>query len=332
MSYRVLVTDYAWPNLGIEQDILAGVGAELLIPKEGSEDELVALAPQADAMLVNWNRCTARMIRAAAKCIVIVRYGVGVDNIDIPVATENGIVVANVPDYCMDEVSNHAMAFLLAGTRRLTVYDRSVKSHTWAVKVGMPYPRLSGCTLGIIGFGRIGKTVAPKALAFGFRVLVHDPYIDQKDITDRGCVPATFAALLSESDFVTLHVPLTPETNGLINDKALRLMKPSAWLINTARGPVVDVKALTVALKEGRLAGAGLDVLPVEPPDWNDELFTLPNVINTPHSAFYSEGSLQELLEKSATRVAEVLRGKVPSSIINSEVLKQGNLRMKVRQ
>jgi D-3-phosphoglycerate dehydrogenase / 2-oxoglutarate reductase len=331
VSYRVLVTDYDWPNLDVEQSILAGVGAELMIPNFRDEDELVGLAPQADAILVNWCPRTGRIIRAATACKVVVRYGVGVDNIDIVAATENGIVVANVPDYCMDEVSNHAMAFLLAATRRLHLYDRSVKSHTWTVKVGMPYPRLQGCTLGIIGFGRIGKTVAPKALAFGLRVLVYDPYINQKDITDRGCVPASFETLLTEADFVTLHVPLTPETTGIVNDKALRLMKPTAWLINTARGRVVDVKALTVALKEGRLAGAGLDVLPVEPPDWNDELFTLPNVLNTPHSAFYSEGSLQELREKSATRVAECLQGRVPSTIVNSEVLKQANLRMKVR-
>jgi D-3-phosphoglycerate dehydrogenase len=331
VSYQVLITDYAWPSLDIERDILAKVGAELSVPKTSTEDELASLAPHADAILVNWNRCPARIIEAAKKCFVIVRYGVGVDNIDIPVATRLGIVVANVPDYCMDEVSNHAMAFLLAGNRRLTLFDRSVKSHTWAVKVGMPYPRLRGLTLGIIGFGRIGKTVAPKAQAFGLRVLVNDPYIDGKEITERGCTPASFETLLHESDFVTLHVPLTAETTALINEKALRLMKPSAWLINTARGPVIDTKALVRVLKEGHLAGAGLDVLPQEPPDWDDELFTLPNVMNSPHSAFYSEGSLEELLQKAAQRVAEAIEGKVPSSIINPEVLKRPNLRLKIR-
>lgn len=330
MTYRVLVTDYAWPNLDIERKVLAQVGAELIVPTHGgSQDELAELAPQADAILVNWNGCTAKVIEAATKCQIIVRYGVGVDNIDTPVATKHGIIVCNVPDYCMDEVSNEAMAFLLAGARRQVLYNDKIREKVWGVKVGMPFPRLQGLTLGIIGFGRIGKTVAPKALAFGLRVLVFDPYIDAKEVASRGCVPASFETLLKESNFVTLHVPLTPETNGLINEKALRMMKADAWLINTARGPVVDTKALYKVMKEGHLAGAGLDVLPQEPPDWNDPLFTLPNITFTPHSAFYSEGSLQELLTKAATRVVEALSNQTPSFIINTEVLKQGNLRLK---
>ncbi len=331
MSYRVLVTDYAWPTLDIERKVLGAIGAELIVPKTGNEDELVALAPQADAILVNWNGCTARVIANAPKCQIITRYGVGVDNIAIDAATERGIIVCNVPDYCMDEVSNEAMAMLLAGARRLMLYDRAIRNKTWGVKVGMPFPRVQGLTLGIIGFGRIGKTVAPKAQAFGLRVLVYDPYIDQTEITSRGCTPASFDDLLRQSDFVTLHTPLTPETQGMINERALRLMKKDAWLINTARGPVVDVAALYKVMKEGHLAGAGLDVLPQEPPDWNDPIFTLPNIIFTPHSAFYSEGSLAELLTKASTRVAEALSGKTPSAIVNPEVLKQKNLRFKAK-
>lgn len=331
MPYRVLITDYAWPNLDIERGILAQVGADMIVPKEGSEDELAALAPQADAILVNWNGCTSRVVAAAEKCLVIVRYGVGVDNIDIAEATKRGIIVCNVPDYCMDEVSSHAMALLLAGARRVVFYDRAVKSHVWGVKVGMPYPRVKGLTLGIVGFGRIGRAVAPKALAFGLRVLACDPYIEPQEITSRGCTPADLDTLLRESDFVTLHTPLTPETTGLINARALSLMKATAWLINTSRGPVVDIPALIAALKAKQLAGAGLDVLPQEPPDWNNELFTLPNVINTPHSAFYSEGSLEELLNKAATRVVEALSGKLPACIMNPEVLKQPTYRLKVK-
>ena len=333
MSYKVLVTDYAWPNLDIERSVLAKIGAELVVPTHGgSQDELAALAPDVDAILVNWNGCTAKVIAAAAKCVNITRYGVGVDNIDIDEATKRGIVVCNVPDYCMDEVSNEAMAFLLAGARRQMLYNDAIRAKVWGVKVGMPFPRLRGLTLGIIGFGRIGKAVAPKALPFGLRILVYDPYIDQKEITDRGCIPASFETLLKESDFITLHVPLTPETNGMINEKALRMMKPTAWLINTSRGPVVDTKALYKVMKEGHLAGAGLDVLPQEPPDWNDPIFTLPNITFTPHSAFYSEGSLAELLEKASTRVVEALSGQVPKFVVNGEVLKQPNLRLKVKK
>jgi D-3-phosphoglycerate dehydrogenase / 2-oxoglutarate reductase len=331
VSYKVLITDYAWPNLDIERRVLAMAGAEPLVPKEGTQEELAALAPQADAILVNWNGCTGKVIAAADKCVIITRYGVGVDNIDVPAATERGIIVTNVPDYCMDEVSNEAMAMLLAGARRLFLYNTSIHNKTWAVKVGMPFPRVTGLTLGIIGFGRIGKTVAPKAQAFGLKVMVYDPYIDQKVITDRGCIPASFETLLKESDFVTLHVPLTPETNGLINEQAVRMMKPSAWLINTSRGPVVDTKGLYKVMKEGHLAGAGLDVLPQEPPDWNDPIFTLPNIIFTPHSAFYSEGSLAELLEKASLRVVEALTGKTPANLINPDVFKQSNLRFKAK-
>ena len=331
MTHRVLVTDYAWPTLDIERKVLGAIGAELIVPKTGSEDELFALAPQADAILVNWNGCTARVIANAPKCQIITRYGVGVDNIAIADATKSGIIVCNVPDYCMDEVSNEAMAMLLAGARRLVHYDRAIRSKTWGVKVGMPFPRVQGLTLGIIGFGRIGKTVAPKAQAFGLRVLVCDPYIDKKEITSRGCTPASFETVLKESDFLTLHTPLTPETQGMIDEKALRMMKKDAWLINTSRGPVVDTKALYKVMKEGHLAGAGLDVLPQEPPDWNDPIFTLPNIIFTPHSAFYSEGSLAELLEKASTRVVEALSGQVPAAVVNPEVLKQKNLRFKAK-
>jgi D-3-phosphoglycerate dehydrogenase len=331
VTYHVLVTDYAWPNLDIERSVLSKIGAELIVPTEGSQDELAALSPQADAILVNWNGCTAPVIAAAQKCVIITRYGVGVDNIDTAAATARGIIVCNVPDYCMDEVSNEAMAMLLAGARRLFLYDHAIRNQQWGVKLGMPFPRLRGLTLGIIGFGRIGKTVAPKAQAFGLRVLVCDPYIDQKEITARGCVPAGLETLLAESDFVTLHVPLTPETQGMINEQRLRLMKKDAWLINTSRGPVVDIKALYTVMKEGHLAGAGLDVLPQEPPDWNHPIFTLPNIIFTPHSAFYSEGSLAELLAKAATRVVEALSGQLPPTVVNPEVLKQKNLRFKAK-
>jgi D-3-phosphoglycerate dehydrogenase / 2-oxoglutarate reductase len=329
VTYHVLVTDYAWPNLDIERKVLSQVGAELIVPTTGTQDELIALAPGADGILVNWNGCSAKVIAAAQKCVVIARYGVGVDNIDTAVATERGIIVTNVPDYCMDEVSNEAMAMLLAGARRLVFYDRAIHNKVWGVKVCMPFPRVRGLTLGIIGFGRIGRTVAPKAQAFGLRLLVCDPYIDQKEISDRGCIPANLETLLKESNFVTLHVPLTPETQGMINEQRLRLMKPDAWLINTSRGPVIDIPALYKVMKGGHLAGAGLDVLPQEPPDWNDPILTLPNIIFTPHSAFYSEGSLQELLTKASTRIAEGLTGQLPSAIVNPEVLKQANLRFR---
>ena len=324
----VLVSDYAWPTIDIERAILARANAEALVAQTGEEDELVALAPRADAILTNWKGVRRRTIEAAAKCQVIVRYGVGLDNIDIEAATECGIAVANVPDYCMDEVSNEAMALLLSGARGILTYDRSVHSGTWDVKVGMPLFRLQGMTLGIVGFGRIGRTVAPKAQAFGLRVVACDPYIDPQEMVQRGVTPVDFDMLVRESDFVTLHTPLTPETRGMIGRESLAKMKPTAWLINTARGPVVDTAALYDALRKKQIAGAGLDVLPQEPPDFSNPLFTLPNVIVTPHSAFYSEGSLRELQAKAAERVVEALTGKVPGTIANPAILRQANCRL----
>ena len=327
---RVLIIDYAWPTIDIEREIITKAGGEVLVSSTGEQNELIELAPPVTAIMSNWRPLRAPVIEVATKCQVIARYGVGVDNIDVAAATKHGIVVTNVPDYCMDEVSNEAMAMLLCGARGILKFDRSVRSGVWDVKLGMPLFRLKGLTLGIIGFGRIGKTVAPKAQGFGLQVIAYDPYIDQQEMTQRNVKPVDLDTLLRTSDFVTIHTPMTPETNKMIGEEALRKMKPTAWLINTARGGVVDTVALAAALREGRLAGAGLDVLPQEPPP-KDEFLNLPNVIFTPHSAFYSEGSLQELQAKAAQRVAEVLQGKVPSNIVNPAVLQQPNCRLHSR-
>jgi D-3-phosphoglycerate dehydrogenase / 2-oxoglutarate reductase len=329
VTHRVLVTDYAWPSLATERDALGKIGAELVEASTGEEEELQALAPQADAILTNWKPVSAKTIAKALKCSIISRYGVGVDNIDVETATNHGIVVTNVPDYCMDEVSTEAMALLLCGARRIMIYDRQIREGGWDMRAGLPFPRLWGLTLGIIGFGRIGRTVAPKAQAFGLRVIAYDPYIDRQEMVKRNVTPTDFDTLLRESDFVTLHVPLTPETTKMIGEKTLGKMKPAAWLINTSRGGVVDTEALVVALKKGRIAGAGLDVMPQEPPAVDDPLRSLPNVVMTPHSAFYSEGSLQELQAKAVKRIVDVLAGNTPEHIINSSVLKQDNCRLK---
>ena len=328
---RVLITDYAWPTIDIEREILTKAGAEVVVAATGEQDELIRLAPQMDAILSNWHPMRAPVIEVAGKCQIISRYGVGVDNIDVQAATKHGIVVTNVPDYCMDEVSTEAMALVLCAARRILHYDRTVRTGAWDVKLGMPLFRIKGLTLGIIGFGRIGKAVAPKAQGLGFCVIAYDPYIDQQEMNQRNVKPVDLDMLLRTSDFITIHTPLTPETHKLLGAAALRKMKPTAWLINTARGGVVDTVALAAALREGRLAGAGLDVLPHEPPLMDDALFGLPNVIFTPHSAFYSEGSLRELQAKAAQRVVEVLEGRMPSSIVNPSVLEQANCRLSSR-
>lgn len=328
-SYRVLVTDYVWPNLDIEEQVLGEVGAELMVARRGDEDELRSLAPEADAILTCFRQVSGDTIRAATRCLTIARYGVGVDNIDVDVATAEGIVVTNVPDYCVDEVSDHAMALLLCAARRVTIYDRSVRAGEWSAEVGMPIPRIRGLTLGIVGLGRIGQAVARKASVFGLRLLAYDPYPPSDDEIMQMVNLVDLDTLLRESDFVTVHAPLTPETEGLIGEVSLHKMKTTAWLVNTSRGGLVDTTALCKGIQEGWLAGAALDVLPNEPPEEDDPLRSLPNVILTPHVSFYSEGSLAELERRAAEHAAQVLRGDIPTNVVNTGVLEQANCRLR---
>lgn len=322
-SYRVLVTDYVWPTLESEQSVLEKVGAEVVASPSGREEDLVALVPQADAILTCFAKVTRPVIEAAGKCRIIARYGIGVDNIDLPAATERGIVVTNVPAYCLDEVSEHAIALVLALGRKLMVYDRAVKSGRWDVQVGKPLRRLRGQTLGVIGLGRIGASTAAKARAIGLRVIAYDPYLPAELFGERGAERVDLPTLLAESDFISIHAPLSAQdgTAGLFGDAEFRAMKRSAYLVNTARGGIVDDKALERALREGVIAGAGIDVLPTEPPPADSPLLSLENLILTPHAAFYSEESLIDLKTQAAEEVARVLSGRRPASPVNPQVL-----------
>ena len=331
-SYRVLITDYVWPNLDVEQDVLAEAGAEVVAAATGEEEELRSLAPGMDAIITCFKRVSADTIAAATDCLIVSRYGVGLDNIDVETATSLGILVTNVPDYCVDEVSDHAMALLLCAARRVMIYDRSVRAGAWDSAVGMPLPRVRGLTLGIIGYGRIGRAVAGKARAFGLRLLVHDPLVEPEVIEEDGATPVSLEDLLRESDFVTVHAPLVPATRNLLDEEAFRVMRPTAWLVNTARGGIVDTTALAQALREGQLAGAALDVLPDEPPDTEEALRSLPNVILTPHISFYSEGSLEELRFRASRHVVQVLRGEIPTNLVNPSVLGEPDLRARLRR
>jgi D-3-phosphoglycerate dehydrogenase len=324
---KVLVTDYAWPSLDIERAILGAVGAELIVARSGEEAELVALAPEADAILTNWKRVTPAVLDAAPRCRIVSRYGVGIDNIAVDRATELGILVTNVPDFCIEEVSDHAMALLLACARSIVKYARATSSGRWDLQEGRPLPRLRGQTLGLIGFGNLARAMVPKALGFGLKVMAYTPRIAPDALAPYGVATRDLGLLLRESDYISLHVPLTPGTRGMIDENALRQMKPSAFLINTARGAVVDEAALLRALAEGWLAGAGLDVLIREPADLTQPLLSLPNVIVTPHAAFYSEPAIEELQHKAAERVVAALQGEIPPNVVNPAVLGQANRR-----
>lgn len=328
-DWKILITDYAWPSIEPERQVLAEIGAELIAAETGDEPELLTLAPMMDGILTCWKPVREPVIAAAEKCQIIGRCGIGLDNIDVEAATEHGIVVTNVPAYCIDEVSDHAMGLLLACARKVSRFNRATRDGIWEQNIGPTMYRLRGKTLGVVGFGRIARSIVPKAKGFGLTVNVCSPRTDSALIQEHGAQKVSFPELLTTSDFITIHTPLTPETRYMFSYAEFRAMKPTAYLINTARGGIVDTTALTTALRNAEIAGAGLDVLETEPPEENEELLTLENAIVTPHAAFISEESILDLEVAAATCVAEVLTGKLPESVVNPSVLEQPNLRAK---
>lgn len=325
--FRVLVTDYAWDSLDIERSVLDPLGAKLIVAETGDEIELLQLAPQADAILTNWKTVSAAVLDAAPHCRIVSRYGVGIDNIVVEHATELGILVTNVPDYCVEEVSDHALALLLACARSLAQFDRATHKGAWDLPGGKPLYRLRGRTLGIIGYGRIGAALAGKAACLGLRVLAYSPRIEEGE-HDGVTFTRDLAWLLSEADYVSLNVPLTPETHLMVDAAFLGQMRAGAFLINTARGGIIDEPALAEALRAGVIRGAALDVLTVEPPPPDHPLLGLPNCLVTPHAAFTSVESLAELEQRAAYHVALVLQGELPPHVVNPAVLSAPNLRV----
>lgn len=319
--WKVLVTDYTWPSTAVEADVLAQVGAELVVAEKGSEDELLELVREADAILTCFAHVTAPVIRAGTRLQVIGRYGIGVDNIDVDVATSLGIPVTNVPAYCLDEVAEHTLALILSLTRGVCAYDRAVRAGTWSLQSAPPIRRLRGQTLGIVGYGKIGRRVAAAARGIGFRTVVHDPSLSPTEIALDGAEPLSLQELAAQADILTVHIPLVPETRGLVGIDVLRAMKPTALVINTARGGIVDQDALAQALREGWIAGAGIDVVEPEPLPADHPLRSAPNLVVTPHVAFYSEESVADLERLAAENVAAVLTGRRPHSVLNPMVL-----------
>jgi D-3-phosphoglycerate dehydrogenase len=318
---KVAVADSVFPNLDPARAVLRAVDATLEVAPEPTPEAIVRVAADADALLVTYARITSDMIARMTRCRIISRFGIGVDNVDIPAATRAGIVVTKVPDYCVDEVSDHAMALLLGLARKIPLANTQVHAGRWEMPAVVPIHRLRGSVLGLAGFGRIPQLVAPKAQGFGLRVVAFDPYVSAEVFARAGVEQVDFAELLRVSDYISIHTPLVPETQGLFNAEAFRRMKPTAYIINTARGAIVDELALAEALEAGRLAGAALDVMPKEPPV-SSPLFGRANVIITPHTSFYSEESLVELQTKAAQEVVAVLTGQPPRNPVNPDVLR----------
>ncbi|MGI8989851.1 MAG: C-terminal binding protein [Bryobacteraceae bacterium] len=279
-----------------------------------------------DAVLVVSAKIPAEVILRFKHCRVIARYGSGTDNIDIAEATRSGILVTNVPDFCLSEMADHTLALILALSRKLFVMDRWTRQGQWQARVQVPTYRIAGKTLGLVGFGRIAQAVARRAAAFDLQVLCFDPCLDPVAAERLGVHSTDFSGLLRHSDFVSVHVPLTPETRHLIGDRELGMMKPSAYIINTSRGGVIDERALVSALAEGRIAGAGIDVyetLPMfdpNPSQVDHPLFHLDNVILTPHSGGCSVESLDYMMSQGARQAIAVLRGEWPSNCVNAFV------------
>jgi D-3-phosphoglycerate dehydrogenase len=305
----IAVTDSPFPSLDPAKAALARLDPEYRMAKSPAADDILAVARDADAVLVTYAKLPGELLRQLKRCKAIGRFGLGVDNIDLPAAKELGIAVNYVPDYCLREVSDHAMALLLALARKITFSNTLVQSGRWEVPPIVPLHRLEGRVLGLIGFGNIPRALAPKAQAFGLKVITHDPYVAQDVLAKAGVEGVSFDDLLARSDFISVHAPLMPATRGLVNAAALAKMKKGALLINTARGPLVDEGALALALDSGKLGGAALDVVATEPLAKDSPLLGRDNVILTPHTAFYSVEALDELQTKCASDVARVLSG-----------------------
>ena len=322
MTWKVLITDHVWPSTDPEREVLEAGGGEMVVAPDGDEATLIELARDADAIMTCFAMVTENVVRAAERCTVIGRFGVGVDNIAVSTATELGIAVTYVPDYCVDEVSDHVMALLHAWNRKIVLFDRAVKERGWGSQpLTMRMMRLRGKTLGIVGFGRIGQAVAVKARAFGMNILAADPVVPSETVESFGGSLVDLPTLLGESDFVTLHAPLTESTRNLIGRDELAAMKRDAFLINAARGPLIDETALYDALSGGTIAGAGIDVMVDNAPPQEHPLLSLDNIIITPHVAFFSQESTLELERRAAAEVVSVMQGRMPENLVNHAVL-----------
>ncbi len=324
---KVVITDYVWESLDVEKRIL-GKLADLTALKTKTPDEFLGEAADCDALLNTYaGAITAETMARMPKCKIIARYGIGVDTIDLVAATAAGIIVTNNPTYCIEEVAEHTMALLLACARKIPFYDRAVRAGTWAVPPGKPLFRMAGSTIGLVGFGNIARQVAVRAAAFGMRVLFSDPVVKEGQFKVPG-KKVTLEKLLKESDFVSVHPPLTPKTRGMIDDDAFMQMKPTAFLINCSRGPVVDTAALVRALDERKIAGCALDTIDPEPLPEPHPLRGRENVIITPHAAWYSEKAMVGLQEGAPNEVRRVLTGEWPVNVVNPAV--RGKTRAKI--
>jgi D-3-phosphoglycerate dehydrogenase len=316
--FEVVITDSAHPDGKLEQEILGDIGAEVKKFQTYDEEEILKITRTADGTICEFAPIKRRVISNLERARVIVEYGVGYDNIDVQAATEKGIVVCNVPDYTTFEVADHTLALILAMARRVTWADSLARGGdwtrygAWAWSKLMPMIHVDGRVAGVIGFGRIGRQVAERLQAFHLKVLAYDPFVP-KDVGAKMNVELVdLPTLLTESDIISINALLSDQSYHMIGDDQLRLMKKTSFIVNTARGKIIDQSALVKALREGRIGGAALDVLEKEPPDEDDPILKLGNVIITSHLGGYSDKAVTDLRRLGSEEVARVLRGQPP--------------------
>ena len=314
----ILVTDHEYPDLSIERAVLADTDVTLCETQAETEAELIEAIERygADGLLNQYTSVGRAVFEAHPELQVVGRYGIGVDTIDLDAATEYRVQALNVPDYCLDEVPTHAMALLLTVERRTATYTEQVRDGVWDWTQGQPIYRLRGRTLGLAGFGALARNLVPRAEAFGVDVVAYDPYVDEERMRNAGVEKVSFDELLDRSDIISVHVPLTDETHHLFDAEAFESMDDQATIINTSRGAVIDVDALSEAITDGEIRGAGLDVMPDEPPE-HHPLFDHDSVVLSPHVAWYSEESIVDLRRRITEDVLRVLQGDHPENPVN---------------
>lgn len=317
-QYKVVVTDDRYGNYDEEKKVLDEIGAELVITDCKNKEEVVDACMYADGVMCNLAPMPAEVIERLKRCKVISRYGVGYDNVDSKACTKKGIYLANVPDYCAEEVSDQALALLMACVRKVARRDAQVRKGMWNIGSNDPMHRIARKNFAFLGFGQIGKCLYRKIKGFDFaRVMIFDPFLDEKTIEAFGAEKVDFETALREADFLSLHMPLNDKTRGILNREAFSLLKNTAILINTSRGPLIDEAALIDALTNGRINCAGLDVHNKEPLDRDNPLMRLENCVLTDHAGWYSEEAMAELKRKVAQNVRDVLTGGAPRYKVN---------------
>lgn len=317
MKKKVVIIDNREEGFEMEKKTFAREDAELVICECKDENELIEKARNAYIIIFTSSKISEKVIKQLTNCKMLIRYGVGLDNVDIKAASEKGIYVCNTPNYGTYAVAEHAFSLLMCVNRKLTLLDRNVRNHIWKMENIPPVYSLRDKILGIVGFGSIGRYVCKMAVAFDMKVLIYDPFVDAKTAEKHMAQIAVFNDLVKRSDHITLHAPLTEETRHLFNKNVFQNMKNTSTIINTSRGDLINQNDLKEALKYGRIAGAGLDVFETEPVDPHDELLTMENVVLTPHAAWYTEESIVNLHQEVIDDVLRVLRGNTPQNIVN---------------